>query len=187
MFFEVYSVGEHLKARFAALNFSGAAASWLQTAERRGRESDWDRFCQAVFDRFDRDQSQTQLRQLDNLRQQGSVTEYLEQFEKLSHGILLYNPSYDDTYFVVRFLGGLKEDIRAAIALHQPKDVQTASTLALLQEEELEQCKKKGLFHSDNREPPKHSSKPSFSDKGKVSARKIKRPSKIKLISCPHC
>lgn len=90
----------------------------------------------------------------------------------MSHGILLYNPSYDDTYFVVRFLGGLKEDIRAAIALHQPKDVQTASTLALLQEEELEQCKKKGLFHSDNREPPKHSSKPSFSDKGKVSARK---------------
>ena len=37
MFFEVYSVGDHLKTHFVALNFKGAAASWLQTAERRGR------------------------------------------------------------------------------------------------------------------------------------------------------
>jgi hypothetical protein len=32
---------------------------------------------------------------------------------------------------------GLKDEIRSAIALHQPKDVATASTLACLQEEEL--------------------------------------------------
>lgn len=95
---------------------------------------DWGKFCQAVLKRFDRDQYKMQLRQLDALRQSGSVTEYLEKFEQLSHGILLYNASYDDTYFVVRFLGGLKEEIRAGISLHQPKDVQTASTLAILQE-----------------------------------------------------
>lgn len=138
IFFEVYSVGEQLKTRFAALNFSGAAASWLQTAERRGRELNWDKFCQVVFDHFDRNQYQLQLRQLDDLRQTGSVADYLEKFEQLSRGILLYNASYDDTYFVVRFLGGLKEEICSAILLHQPKDVQYASTLALLQETELE-------------------------------------------------
>ncbi|PUZ77488.1 hypothetical protein GQ55_1G375700 [Panicum hallii var. hallii] len=68
MFFEVYSVGDNLKTRFAALNFKGVAASWLQTVERRGRVLDWDVLCQAVFDRFDRDQYQLQLRQLDALR-----------------------------------------------------------------------------------------------------------------------
>ena len=62
IFFEVYSVGDHLKTRFAALNFTGATASWLQTAERHGRELDWARFCQAVFDRFDHHQYQIQLR-----------------------------------------------------------------------------------------------------------------------------
>ena len=62
IFFEVYSVGDHLKTRFVALNFTGATASWLQTAERHGRELDWARFCQAVFDRFDRHQYQIQLR-----------------------------------------------------------------------------------------------------------------------------
>jgi hypothetical protein len=61
MFFEVYSVGDNLKTRFAVLNLKGVAASWLQTVERRGRVLDWDVLCQAVFDRFDRDQYQLQL------------------------------------------------------------------------------------------------------------------------------
>ena len=65
------------------------------------------------------------------------MSEYLEQFEQLSHSILLYNPSYADTYFVTR------EDIRAAIALHRPKNIQEASSLAPLQEAELESCRKK--------------------------------------------
>ena len=73
-----------------------------------------------------------------SLKQTGIVSEFLEQFEHLSHGILLYNPSYDDTYFVTQFLGGLCKEVRSAIALHCPKNVQEASSLALLQEAELE-------------------------------------------------
>ncbi|WVZ96404.1 hypothetical protein U9M48_042044, partial [Paspalum notatum var. saurae] len=145
MYFEVYAVADSLKTRFAALNFSGAAATWLQTVEHKGRVHDWDLLCKLVFSRFDRDQYQLQLRQLDSLRQSGSVAEYLGQFEQLSHGVLLYNLSYDDTYFVTRFLGGLKEEIRSAIALHRPQDVETASALALLQEEQLDQSRKRPL------------------------------------------
>lgn len=35
MYFEVFGVSEHMKTRFAALNFEGPAASWLQTLELR--------------------------------------------------------------------------------------------------------------------------------------------------------
>jgi hypothetical protein len=49
----------------------------------------------------------------------------------------LYNNGYDDTYFVTRFVAGLKEEIHSVIALHRPRDVDIASALALLQEEEL--------------------------------------------------
>ena len=45
---------------------------------------------------------------------------------------------------MTRFLGGLSEEVRAGIALHRPKDVQEASSLALLQETELEN-RRKGL------------------------------------------
>ena len=141
MFFELYSVTESLKTRFAALNFTGVAASWLQTYELRGRVTSWSTLCKAVCDRFDLDQYQTFLRQLDSLKQTGSMTEYYEQFEHLSHSILLYNSSYDDTYFVTRFLGGLRDDIRSIIALHRPSSVDTTSALAILQEEELAKSK----------------------------------------------
>ena len=119
------------------------AATWLQTVEHRGWISDWEEFCNAVFERFDRDQYQIHLKQLDSLRQSGSVSDFLERFEELSHAVFLYNPIYDDTFFVNRFLGGLQEDIRSVIALHRPKNVQEASTLALLQEAELENHRKK--------------------------------------------
>jgi hypothetical protein len=48
-------------------------------------------------------------------------------------------------YFVTRFLAGLKEEIRATITLHDPRDIATASTLALLQEEEIQAAKQKSF------------------------------------------
>lgn len=50
----------------------------------------------------------------------------------MAHGILLYNSGFDDTFFVTKFVGGLKEEIRSTILLHRPKDVDTASALALI-------------------------------------------------------
>ena len=71
------------------------------------------------------------------------MADYLERFERLSHGILLYNTHYDYTYFVTRFLGGLTEEIHSVIALHRPKNVAEASALTLIQEEELAMSRKR--------------------------------------------
>jgi len=125
----------------------------------RGRISTWEALHTAVCERFDHDQYQLHLRQLDNLRQTGSVADYHTKFEQLVHSILLYNDSYDDVYLVTRFLGGLKEDIRAPIALHRPKNVDTASALALLQEEELESRKCLALGRAETRETTRPGSK----------------------------
>jgi hypothetical protein len=70
------------------------------------------------------------LKQLWALKQVGSVAEYHARFEELSHGIILYNASYDETFFVTQLLAGLKEEIRAVFALHSPKSVPNASELA---------------------------------------------------------
>jgi hypothetical protein len=40
------------------------------------------------------------------------VEEYQAEFEKPAQGILLYTNNYDDTYFVTRFVAGLRENIR---------------------------------------------------------------------------
>jgi dsDNA-specific endonuclease/ATPase MutS2 len=76
----------------------------LQTVERRGRIADWDKLCELVMAKFDKDQYQILLRQLDMLKQTAYVQEYQVEFDKLSHGVLLYNPAFDETFFVTRFM-----------------------------------------------------------------------------------
>lgn len=106
----------------------------------------------AVCAHFDKDQYPLFMKQLESLKQTGSMAEYQAKFEQLSHSILLYNPSYDDVYFVTRFLGGLKEEIRAPITLHHPPNLETAGTLALLQEAELELSRTKMQSKSEFRD-----------------------------------
>lgn len=76
--------------------FQGGRGYMLQMVERRGRITDWSKLCELVFLKYDKDQYQQQLRQLEMLKQTGSVADYHSQFEKLAHGILLYNTAYDD-------------------------------------------------------------------------------------------
>lgn len=120
MFFKLYAVHPSLKTRFAALNFYGVAKTWLQTVQRIGRVLDWDKLCELVMNHFDKDQYQLLLKRFDALKQTRSVEDYQMEFEKLAQGILLYNNGYDDTYFVTRFVAGLKEEIHSVITLHRP-------------------------------------------------------------------
>lgn len=59
------------------------------------------------------------------------MADYQAKFQELAHSILLYNPSYDDVFFVTHFLGGLKDEIRGPIVLHRPQTLEEADTLAL--------------------------------------------------------
>ena len=72
---------------------------------------DWDQLSQLVMNRFDKNQYQILLKRFEALRQTGSVEEYQAEFEKLAQGILLYNSNYYDTYFMIRFVAWLREDI----------------------------------------------------------------------------
>lgn len=128
-----------------------------------------------MFAKFDKDQYQTQLRHLEALKQTSIVSEYQRRFDELAHGILLYNSAFDDTFLVTKFLGGLKEEIRSAILPHRPKDVDTASALALIQEEELENCK--------HRYSTKSNSVTSFKGNQAVERQKVNEIDKTKAKS----
>ena len=82
---------------------------------------EWEKLAEMVLAKFDKDRYQVLLRQLDALKQTSSVLEYYTEFEKLAHGILLYNPVIDDTILVTQFISGVREDIRSAILLHRSR------------------------------------------------------------------
>lgn len=137
-YFDVYGVVPDLWVRVATLNFTGNEARWLQLHESQSASFTWESLCTALCSKFGREQYQAHLRQFNTLRQSGTVVEYMTKFEELMHHILAHNPAFDPIYFITQFLDGLKSEIRAVVMLHQPKDLESAFSLATLQEELLE-------------------------------------------------
>nr|ADX31265.1 unknown [Triticum aestivum] len=137
-YFDVYGVAPDLWVRLATLNFTGTAARWLQLHETQSTSFTWASLCEALCHKFGREQYQSHLRQFNTLRQSGTVADYMTRFEELMHHILAHNPAFDSVYFTTQFLDGLKGEIRAVVMLHQPKDLDSAFSLATLQEELME-------------------------------------------------
>jgi hypothetical protein len=107
VYFDVFSVPESLRTRYATLNFSGRVALCLETIEVSGRIEEWATLCRLVFQRWDRDQHHTFMRQILALKQTGSITDNIEKFEDMRHQVHLHDPSASSVFFVARFLDGL--------------------------------------------------------------------------------
>jgi hypothetical protein len=88
-----------------------------------------------VHDRFGRDQHELLIRQLFHIRQTGSVSEYVEQFAQLVDQLSAYTSSTDPLFYTMRFIDGLRDDIKSIVLIQRPQDLDTACVLASLQEE----------------------------------------------------
>jgi hypothetical protein len=97
---------------FATMHFKGNATLWLQTYEALHSIATWPELCVGVFAKFNRDKYGKIMDMFFAHRQTGCVDEYAHKFDELMHKILLYNHAYDETFFVRRFIVGLKSDIR---------------------------------------------------------------------------
>jgi hypothetical protein len=82
-------------------------------------------------------------------RQLGTIQEYIDHFTELVDLLVAYEPCSDHRYYTTRLIDGLKDEIKLVILVQCPVDLDTACTLALLQEEAaVDRCKefKKGEF-----------------------------------------
>jgi hypothetical protein len=148
-YFEMYFVDPSMWVRVATMQFSGVAHRWLQTIAHRVESADWPTLCALVRERFCRDQHELLLRQLFNIRQTASVQEYVDTFVDLIEQLSAYTPYPDTLSYTTRFIDGLRDDIRSVILVQRPSDLDSACTLALLQEEAVEPARRKEVKRTD--------------------------------------
>lgn len=151
-YFNMFHVPEDLKADYATLHFKGNAALWLQTYEANHDIDNWVALCVAVCSKFGKDLYYNSMNQALDIRQTSDVDSYYHEFETIMHQLLSHNSALDDTFFVAKFIKGLKKEIRSAITLHKPRTVDAAISLAQLQEAQLA-AERKILY--DKYEPKK--------------------------------
>jgi hypothetical protein len=88
-----------------------------------------------ILERFGKDQHQWLLRQLFHIRQTSSVTAYVDEFFQLVDKLNAYQVQSDPLYYTMKFVDGLRDDIKAVVMLQRPHDLDTTTVLAQLQVE----------------------------------------------------
>ena len=135
--FEVYLVDPRLWIRYSTMHLTGSAALWFQTVQSTLKTMSWADFVATVSAKFDRDEHNQLMRQFFHIRQLTNVHEYIENFCDIVHQLLAHDPNFPSSVITNRFIDGLKREIKAVIMVHRPQDLDSASSLALLQEEAL--------------------------------------------------
>jgi hypothetical protein len=147
-YFDLYGVEQHSCIKLATMNFSPTAARRLPSVERRLASCSWEDFCRMLLDRFGREHHELLVRQLLTIKQVGPMTEYIDRFAVLVDQLAAYNSHTDPLYYIMRFIDGLTEDLRAPVLIQRPSSLDTAFVLAQLQEEVFS-TKKKEFRRSD--------------------------------------
>jgi hypothetical protein len=171
-FFDVYNTDPSVWVKCATMRLVGSAALWYQTMQSDIIKMSWDTFVTTLCNRFDKDEHNHLIRHFFHIKQSSTVTEYVELFSDLVHQILAHDPAFPQTVITNRFLDGLKKEIRAVIMIHRPQTLDTASSLALLQEEAMQdQVTRRPELGS--------SSKKTFSEVGRSSVQSITHPTRL--------
>jgi hypothetical protein len=166
-YFEYYVVPVEMWIRLATMHFEGPALFWLQSMEGRTREMNWGELYAALITRFGRDQHNLLIRQFYHIYQTGSVSDYIEQFDVFLHQLLAHENHLTTTMVTARFVDGLKDDLKAVVITQRPADLDTACSLALLQNEVMSNTGRRDLRRPDinsfNRSPNKANTLPLLS------------------------
>ena len=134
-YFDLYEVDPNSWVRVARMHLVAAAKRWYNSVESQIQDCNWKTFTSLVLNRFGQEHHELLLRQLFQIRQIGTVDEYIEQFSAIVDQLGAYNRTTDPMFYTMRFIDGLKDHIRAAVALHRPPNWDTACVLAQLQED----------------------------------------------------
>lgn len=134
-YFDMYATEAIVWVKVATIHFQGVMARWLQSIEPCLPHMAWHQFCQAIHDRFGREQHELVIIKLFHIRQRSSVQDYVDRYCELIDLLVTYEHNTDPLYYTMKFIDGLHEDIKSVILIQRPDNLDTDCALALLQEE----------------------------------------------------
>jgi len=108
-----------------------------------------------VLERFGRNEHESPLRQLFHIKQTTSVVDYVDRFTQLVDQLVAYDTPGDSLFFTTRFIDGLRDDVRAVVAVQRPSNLDTACSLALLQDEVADSTRRRDFCKPDFSSLPK--------------------------------
>ncbi|XP_026439438.1 uncharacterized protein LOC113341994 [Papaver somniferum] len=103
---------EHHKVTMAAMHMEGKADKWLTNLQSTRSITSWFELAEHACIRFENPANDNILGVFSKISQTTTVDDYFEQFENLKGLLFRYYPMLNEHYFVMSFIGGLKDDIK---------------------------------------------------------------------------
>jgi hypothetical protein len=133
-YFRVFNITPSLWYTTASLHLEGNAAIWLQSYKQRHTIRGWPQFITAVESEFGADDQRKSMKSLLQLRQTEAVQAYIVEFQSLMYQVLMFNPNYDEQFFLSQFIKGLKSEMRVAVESQVPETLEGAFLIARVQQ-----------------------------------------------------
>ncbi|XP_073225764.1 uncharacterized protein [Cicer arietinum] len=130
-YFLIRDVTNEEKMQATMVAFDGRALSWYQWRERCNLSPTWESFKIVVVRRFQPSMIPNPYELLLSLKQEKSVDEYVEEFEKYVGALKVI----DQDFVKGIFLNGLKEEIRVEVRLYELKTLTEVIQKAILIEQ----------------------------------------------------
>lgn len=125
-YFEMVGVPTEDRVKIAVMYINGKAEFWWRGTGCNANTLPWHQFCRMVTDRFNTTSEYEVVGQFHNLKQVGTVVDYVDRFEELVSMVKRANPSLNEHYYISSFISGLKDHIQYPLQCHQPTTLSQA-------------------------------------------------------------
>ncbi|KAL0313621.1 UNVERIFIED_CONTAM: Retrovirus-related Pol polyprotein from transposon.6 [Sesamum radiatum] len=133
-YFQLIPIPEEQKVSLASVYMQGRAELWFQGhLEKRGMHT-WSELVIIILRRFEDLDYERVVSEFNMLRQETTIHEYLIKFKELESHMLIFNKNLDESFFMMKFISGLKEEIKGYVATMNPTTLDQAIVLARRQE-----------------------------------------------------
>jgi hypothetical protein len=122
-YFSLASVPMDNWVPLATLYCNGIPQTWWRSLRTPTTYVLWAQFCNMVTNRFSQHSTHSSLEAFHNLKQNSSVTEYINKFEEMMGLTQMDYPGLNEQYFVSSFIAGLREGIKHYIIPHNPQNL----------------------------------------------------------------
>ncbi|KAL0420985.1 UNVERIFIED_CONTAM: Transposon Ty3-G Gag-Pol polyprotein [Sesamum latifolium] len=174
-------IPEEQKVPLASVYMQAKAELWFQGHLEKSGMPSWSELTIIILRRFENLDYERVVYEFNMLRQETTVHEYLIRFEELESHMLIFNKNLDETFFMMKFISGLKEEIKGYVATMNPTTLDQTIVLARRQEnivnallrktnQQQKNNQSKAPFKPQNKSIPyKTSFKPSFKPRDEAS------------------
>ncbi|KAL2230956.1 UNVERIFIED_CONTAM: Retrovirus-related Pol polyprotein from transposon [Sesamum indicum] len=101
---------------------------------KKGEIPSWDELVKSILEKFEDLDYERVMTAFNRLQQETTVNAYLERFEELKDQMLVFNKNMEEEFLMMKFISGLKDEIKSLVTPCEPTSLSGAIVLARRQE-----------------------------------------------------